>query len=31
MFVARPEIIGAGLGEVVADLERMLERGGVLA
>ena len=31
MFVARPEIIGAALRDVVADLERALERGGILA
>lgn len=31
MFVARPEIVGAGLGEVVKDLEPTLRRGGVLS
>jgi ribonuclease P protein component len=30
MFVARPQIVGAGLGDVLADVERSLHRAGVL-
>ena len=31
MLVARPEIVGSGLDDVVRDLERVLSRGGVIA
>jgi ribonuclease P protein component len=31
MFVARPEIVGARLDDVVPDVERVLSRTGVIA
>ena len=31
VFVARPEIVGAGLDDVLPDVERALHRAGVIA